>query len=73
MNTSIRDKCVVLQAIDELLKLPEPQFKVLQEVIKAKENVGLGLKSFSLPFTESILENIDIFDSEFQKDTFKNP
>lgn len=58
----------VLGAIEKLLEIPDQQFNALQDAMKAKENVGLGLKSFSLPFTESILENIGIFSSKFQKD-----
>lgn len=58
----------VLEGIEKLLEVPDQQFAVLRDAIKAKENVGLGLKNFSLPFTESILENIGIFDSRFQMD-----
>lgn len=58
----------ILEGLDKILKFPEEEFKALQNVFKATENIGLGLKKFSLPFTESILENIEIFDSKFQKD-----
>lgn len=61
----------LLKLMDTLLELPDGQFEALQDEIKEKENVGLGLKTFSLPFTESILENIEIFDSKFQKDILK--
>lgn len=57
-----------MEAIEKLLEAPAQQFEVLRDALKAKENIGLGLKSFSLPFTESILENIGIFDSRFQMD-----
>lgn len=58
----------ILEGIDKLLETSEVQFEALQNIMKAKEGIGLGLKNFSLPFTESILENIEIFDSKFQKD-----
>lgn len=37
-------------------------------MLKAAENIILSLKTYSLPFIESILEHLSVFDSKFQRD-----
>lgn len=56
-----------LEAIEKLLQIPAGQFEILTSLSKAAKNISLDLKTFSLPFTESILESLSVFDSKFQR------
>lgn len=41
---------------------------LLQIYSRGAENIGLSLKTYSLPFIESIVEHLSIFNSKFQRD-----
>jgi len=61
----------ILEAMEKILQAPDGQFNAVTSFLKAADNMSLGLKTFSLPFTESILEHLSVFDTEFQKDIFE--
>lgn len=64
-----RDDCPksVLETITKLLETPDAKFDLAVSLFKAKENVILDLKTYSLSFIDSILEHLSVFDSEFQR------
>jgi len=57
-----------VQVIDEFLKATDEQIEVVTNLNKAKEGIGLSLKKYSLFSTGSILDNLHLFDSAFQRD-----
>ena len=57
----------LISSMQEILKKPEKEFQYEINYFKAAENISLSIKTFSLPLTDSLLENISIFDSEFQR------
>ena len=61
----------ILEARDKLLQVSDEQFNAATTLFKATENIGLGLKTFSLPFIEPILKHLSVFDSKFQKNIFE--
>lgn len=58
----------ILDAMEKIIQAPDEQFKVVVQYLKAGEDQGIGLRGFSLPFTDSILENLSVFDPKFQSD-----
>ena len=58
----------ILDAMEKIIQAPDEQFKVAVQYLKAGEDEGIGLRGFSLPFTDSILENLSVFDPKFQSD-----
>jgi len=58
----------ILDAMDKLLQVPDDQFKKAVQYLQAGENDGMGLRRFSLSFTDSILESLSVFDPKFQSD-----
>lgn len=56
----------ILDAMEKILQAPDEQFKIATQYLQAGEESGLGLRKFSLPFTDSILENLSVFDPKFQ-------
>ena len=61
----------VIEALDKMLKVPDEQFNAFVEQTKAETDVGLKLKTFSMPFTESVMGQLGIFKSEFQRKIFE--
>ena len=59
---------MLIEIINKKLQFSESEFDKFTNQSKAKENINLDLKKFSLSFTESILERLSIFDAKFQKD-----
>ncbi len=57
----------LINVTKELLETSDEEFENKMNRFKAAENISLGLKTFSLPLTDSLLENISILDSEFQR------
>ena len=57
----------LISSTQEILKKSDEEFKKGINYFKAAENMSLGLKTFSTPLIDSLLENISIFDSEFQR------
>lgn len=58
----------VLEAMDKVLQASDENFKTVANLLKAKENAALGLKTYLLPFTDSVLDSLSIFDPKFQRD-----
>lgn len=58
----------ITKAIDSLLEVKEAQFKNLISVYKSEGKSGLSLKKYSLPFIESILKDLGVFDANIQKE-----
>ncbi|MBL7130425.1 MAG: hypothetical protein ISS45_03330 [Candidatus Omnitrophica bacterium] len=59
------------EAIEKLLQSPDEQFNIATNLFKGDETIGLSLKTYSLPFSESIVEHLSIFNSKFQRDIFE--
>jgi len=61
----------VLEAMNKVLQAPDEHFNIASSFLKAPDNVDLSLKTFSVPFIESILADLSVFDSEFQSGIFE--
>jgi hypothetical protein len=57
-----------IQVMDEFLKATDDQIKTVTLLGKSAQGIGLSLKKYALFSTGSILENLYLFDSEFQRD-----
>ena len=60
-----------LEAINELLNVPPEQFNEIASFTKSDANTSLSLKTCSMPFIESVLEQLSVFDSKFQANIFE--
>lgn len=60
----------VLEGINRLLESSDAMLNAATQFFKANESECLGLKAFSVPYTDSILESLSVFNSNFQKNIF---
>jgi hypothetical protein len=69
IHKKYRDDCPrrVLETMEKLLQAPDEQFKIATNLLKIEDNISLSLKTYSLPFIESISEHLSIFEPEFQR------
>ena len=58
----------ILESMNKMLQTPSELFNVAVNFTKAEENVGISLKKFSVPFIESNMESLSLFESKFQRE-----
>lgn len=64
----VHPKDNILQGIEKLLALPDEQLAALNAHEKAtKRGVALGMKKYQLPFLESQVNSLGLFDLTFQR------
>jgi len=60
----------LLDTFEKLSQAPDDQFDEIIRTSKAEDDISISPKKYSLPYTESILEYLSVFDSNFQKNIF---
>ncbi len=53
--------------MEKIFEASDEEFKIVISSYKGAENIALSLKTFSLPVMDSLLGDISIFDSAFQR------
>ncbi len=60
-----------LDNINKLLTVSNEEFALLTSLMKAKENACLGFKKSSLPYLESVLSDLFLFDTTLRRETLE--
>jgi hypothetical protein len=64
-----RDACPenILFALKKLSEMPDQEFNHFAELIKAPEGINLNIPSVSLPYLESVIDQLSVFNAGTQK------
>ena len=61
----------MVESLDKVLEMTDEQINAMASSRKAPEGICISLKKHSLPFIESISEQISVFEPKFQKEIFE--
>jgi len=64
-------KDYILKAIESHLDLTDEQLAALSQYDKDEGKEGLSLKKYTLPFLDSMIGSLSVFDAEFQNKAFE--